>query len=299
MSINILDGKALAKKIKQQVKDRVEYLNKLNIIPTLAVIQIGNDKASSTYVLNKSKACNEVGINFKDYHFSEDLSRESLLALLTDLNKNDAIHGILIQQPVPNHLKGLEQYIDPKKDVDGFCYNNVGKLQYNEDVLIPCTAKGIFKLLDEYKIDVEGKHIVVIGRSNIVGKPTSILGLNKNATVTICHSKTKDLDCITSTADILISAIGKPKFINSSYLSIFTKVIIDVGINRDENNKLCGDIDYNEVLEYWNMLDNNCITSKDKINNIRYITPVPGGIGPLTIACLLENVCETAKLIKN
>lgn len=300
MSINILDGKALSKKIKQQVELDIKYIKALGIIPTLAVIQVGEDKASSTYVKNKSKACKEVEINFKDYNLPEDTSGQSLFKLIDDLNKDDNIHGILIQQPVPNHLKGLEQYIDSSKDVDGFCYSNVGKLQYNEDTLIPCTAKGIFKLLDEYKIDVEGKHIVVIGRSNIVGKPISMLALNKNATITICHSKTIDLDCITSTADILISAIGKPKFIDSSYLSFDTKILIDVGINRDENNKLCGDFDFDNIIEYWNMLENNCKTSEDKMNNIRYITPVPGGIGPLTIACLLENVGKAAilKLIK-
>lgn len=297
MSINILDGKSLAEKIKNQVRHNVNYLKSIDVFPTLAVIQIGDDKASSTYVKNKSKACNDVGINFKDYHLKENITQSDLLSLINDLNNNINIHGILIQQPVPSHLKNLEQYINPMKDVDGFCYKNVGKLQYNKDnILIPCTAKGIFKLLDEYKIDVEGKHIVVIGRSNIVGKPTSILALNKNATVTICHSKTKLLDCITSTADILISAVGNPKMIDSSYLSFDTKILIDVGINRDENNKLCGDFNFEEIINYWNILEDSCKTSEDKMNNIRYITPVPGGIGPLTVACLLENVCEAATL---
>lgn len=292
--IKILDGKSYAKEKRNKVKEKVDYLLKYDVLPTLAVIQVGEDKASTTYVNNKSKACKEVGINFKDYHLSEDTSVESLVKLIDDLNKDSNVHGILIQQPVPNHLKGLEQYINPMKDVDGFCYTNTGKLQYKQDAHIPCTAKGIIDLLKYYNISLEGKHIVIIGRSNIVGKPVAQLALNENATVTICHSKTKDLECITQMADILIVAIGKPKMIDSSYISSEACVVVDVGINRDENNKLCGDCDYNDIINYWDNIDEDY----DKLYNItipyRFITPVPGGIGPLTIACLLENTINSA-----
>lgn len=286
----ILDGKALASKIRQNIKEEVNKLTELDLTPTLAVIQIGDDKASSIYVKNKSKACEEVGINFLDYKFANDTSYITLSMLISDLNSSDEIDGILIQQPIPNHLKGIEQLISPTKDVDGFTYNNIGKYVTNNSGFIPCTTLGILALLKEYNIEVEGKHIVIIGRSNIVGKPTLLNLLNNNATVTICHSKTKNLKDITLTADILITAIGKSNFIDSNYIKDDIEAIIDVGINRDKNNKITGDCDLNSIINRW-------IFQEEEIgdNMTHYITPVPGGVGPLTIAFLLNNIVEAVK----
>ena len=286
----ILDGKALASKIRQNIKEEVNKLTELDLTPTLAVIQIGDDKASSIYVKNKSKACEEVGINFLDYKFAKDTSYKTLSMLISDLNSSDEIDGILIQQPIPNHLKGIEQLISPTKDVDGFTYNNIGKYATNNSGFIPCTTLGILALLKEYNIEVEGKHIVIIGRSNIVGKPTLLNLLNNNATVTICHSKTKNLKDITLTADILIIAIGKSNFIDSNYIKDDIEAIIDVGINRDKNNKITGDCDLNSIINRW-------IFQEEEIgdNMTHYITPVPGGVGPLTIAFLLNNIVEAVK----
>ena len=286
----ILDGKALASKIRQNIKEEVNKLTELDLTPTLAVIQIGDDKASSIYVKNKSKACEEVGINFLDYKFAKDTSYITLSMLISDLNNDNEIDGILIQQPIPNHLKGIEQLISPTKDVDGFTYNNIGKYVTNNSGFIPCTTLGILALLKEYNIEVEGKHIVIIGRSNIVGKPTLLNLLNNNATVTICHSKTKNLKDITLTADILITAIGKSNFIDSNYIKDDIEAIIDVGINRDKNNKITGDCDLNSIINRW-------IFQEEEIgdNMTHYITPVPGGVGPLTIAFLLNNIVEAVK----
>lgn len=295
--IEILDGKKFAKEIRNQIKLDVDMLkNSFDFTPTLAVIQVGEDKASSTYVKNKSKACEEVGIKFEDYHVPEHYTREQLIELVNSLNEADNVHGILIQQPVPKHLQGVEQLITPIKDVDGFTLKNAGRLFTGDDSgHLPCTAIGIIDLIKHYGICLEGKKVVVIGRSNIVGKPVSILSLINNATVTMCHSRTKDLESVARDADILIVAIGKPKFINSRHIGIKTEAVIDVGINRDENGKLCGDCDYDDIIQKWNFYDTNYHML---YNGDRYITPVPGGVGPLTIAYLLKNTLNAAKEIR-
>lgn len=295
--ITILNGKEFAKEIRNKIKLDVDMLkNTFDFTPTLAVIQVGEDKASSTYVKNKSKACEEVGIKFEDYHVPEDYTREQLIELVNSLNEAENVHGILIQQPVPKHLQGVEQLITPIKDVDGFTLKNSGRL-FTGDATghLPCTAIGIIDLIRNYGISLDGKKVVVVGRSNIVGKPVAILSLINNATVTICHSRTRDLESVTKDADILIVAIGKPKFITSKHIGIKTGVIIDVGINRDENGKLCGDCDYDDIIQKWNYYD---INYHMLYNGDRYITPVPGGVGPLTIAYLLKNTLNTAKEIR-
>ena len=274
----IMDGKALAKEIREDIKKEVEQLKNNNIFPKLAVIMIGEDSASKVYIKNKSKACNEVGIEFEEFLLPEQTTMDELLNLINELNSRKDIHGILLQSPVPKHLditKAIET-IDYRKDVDGFTTINVGKLVLNEDTFIPCTAQGIIKLLEKYSIDLEGKNIVILGRSNIVGKPLIQCLLNKDATVTICHSKTKNIEEITKNADILISAIGKPKFVTADMIKEGAAVI-DVGINRTEDG-IVGDIDFENVKE-----------------KASYITPVPGGVGPMTIAMLLHNVVKAAK----
>ena len=274
----IMDGKALAKEIREDIKKEVEQLKNNNIFPKLAVIMIGEDSASKVYIKNKSKACDEVGIEFEEFLLPEQTTMVELLNLINELNSRKDIHGILLQSPVPKHLditKAIET-IDYRKDVDGFTTINVGKLVLDEDTFIPCTAQGIIKLLEKYSIDLEGKNIVILGRSNIVGKPLIQCLLNKDATVTICHSKTKNIEEITKNADILISAIGKPKFVTADMIKEGAAVI-DVGINRTEDG-IVGDIDFENVKE-----------------KASYITPVPGGVGPMTIAMLLHNVVKAAK----
>lgn len=273
----LLDGKKTAKILREELKEKI---SNLEIKPKLVVIQIGEDKASSTYVKNKSKACLEVGVIFKDLHFNSDISWDELNNVIKELNQDTSVDGIIIQQPLPNHLKGIEQNILPSKDVDGFTYKQLGAQLANDTLYTACTTKGICDLLAFYNIDVTGKHVVILGRSNIVGKPTAAAMLNRNATVTVCHSKTPSLEHYIEDADILIVAIGKPKFIDSSYLTLKTKVIIDVGINRLEDGTLCGDCDYNDITRYWN---------NSQLTEDRYITPVPGGIGPMTIYGLLYN----------
>lgn len=273
----VMNGKELAAKIRTELKEEVQ---RDNIKAKLAVIQIGNDPASKIYVRNKSKACEEVGIEFEEFKLPSTVSQKELfdtIALLdTDLNTT----GILLQSPIPKHLDIQEAFsrIDWKKDVDGFNPINIGKRTIGEDAFIPCTTLGIIKLLEEYNIDITGKKVVVLGRSNIVGKPTAMELLKRNATVTVCHSKTKDLYRETEQADILILAIGKPKFITADMIKK-DAIVIDVGMNKDENNKLCGDIDYNEAIK-----------------KVSYITPVPGGVGPMTIAMLMNNVIKAYKL---
>lgn len=293
--IHLMNGKELANKIIKNSEKEIRLLKEQCLSddfnnPTLAVVQIGYDDASNVYVRNKKLACERLGIDFLHYHLEEDITLEEGIKFIKNLNSNNWINGIMIQQPFAKHLNGLEQYVLPEKDVDGFTYNNLGRLLSNDVGFIPCTTKGILSLLDEYKIDLEGKHIVVIGRSNIVGKPTAITTLAKNATVTICHSKTKNLEEITNQADILIVAIGKPKFISTRHIGTNTDVIIDVGINRDENGKLCGDCDFDSIMDRWKYLDENFDDIPDK-----YITPVPGGVGPLTVASLMENVILATK----
>ncbi len=275
----IINGKELAAKIRAELKLEVEELKQKGIFPKLAVIMVGNDSASTVYVRNKSKACNEIGIEFEEFLLPENTTREELLGLIEDLNNRKDINGILLQSPIPKHLDIREAFnaINYKKDVDGFHPINVGKLAIGEDCFISCTPAGVMKMLEEYNIEIEGKHAVVIGRSNIVGKPLAQGLLNKNATVTTCHSKTKNLKDITKQADILVAAIGRPKFVTEDMVKDGA-VVIDVGINRNDDGKLVGDVDYQNIER-----------------KASYITPVPGGVGPMTIAMLMTNVVKAAK----
>ena len=275
----VIDGKGLAKKIRLELKQEVDKLKNNGIIPKLAVIMVGDNKASEVYVRNKSKACNELGIEFEEFLKGENTTQKELLDLIDILNERKDVHGILLQSPIPKHLNIREAFnrIDYKKDVDGFNPINIGKLVIGEDCFISCTPYGIIKMLDEYNINIEGKHAVVIGRSNIVGKPVAQCLLNQHATITICHSKTKNLSNVVKQADIVIAAIGRPKFITADMIKDGA-VVIDVGINRDENGKLVGDVDFENAKE-----------------KASYITPVPGGVGPMTIAMLMNNVIKAAK----
>ena len=276
----ILDGKELAQKIRSNLKIKVDELKLEGIHPKLAVIMIGEDPSSKIYVRNKSKACEEIGIEYEEFLLKDTIQMEELLKLIDTLNKRQDVHGILLQSPIPNNLDINLAFksIVPEKDVDGFNPVNVGRLCLNQDGFVSCTPFGVMKLLEEYNIDVEGKNAVIIGRSNIVGKPIAQCLLNKNATITICHSKTKKLDKITKTADILISAVGKPKFVKKNMVKEGA-VVIDVGTNRLEDGKLVGDVDFDEVAP---------ITS--------YITKVPGGVGPMTIAMLMTNIVKAAEM---
>ncbi len=272
----IIDGKTLAKKIRMELKEKCEELINKHIQPKLAVIMVGDNPASKVYVKNKSKACNEVGILYEEYLLEEDTTQEELIKLIKKLNEDKSINGILLQSPIPQHLDINEAFkaITYAKDVDGFTPSSVGKLCIGEDTFISCTPYGVMKMFEEYNIDLTGKNVVILGRSNIVGKPLIQCCLQKHATVTVCHSKTKNLDEYTKQADIIISAIGKPKFVTSDMIKNGV-IVIDVGINRDENGKLVGDVDFENVKE-----------------RASYITPVPGGVGPMTIAMLMNNVIK-------
>lgn len=275
----ILDGKETARKIRENLKEKVKKLEERKITPKLAVIMVGNDNASKIYVKNKSKACEELGIDYEEINMGEDTTQEQLLNTIKKLNNRNDIHGILLQSPIPDNLDINEAFrtILPEKDVDGFNPINVGKLSLNQDCFVSCTPFGIIKILEAYNIPIEGAHAVIIGRSNIVGKPLAKCLLNKNATVTVCHSKTKNLKEITKQADILIAAIGRPKFVTEDMVKKGATVI-DVGINRMDDGKLLGDTDF-ENIKY----------------KVSYITPVPGGVGPMTIAMLMHNVVKAAK----
>ena len=277
--MELINGKELAKKIRMELKEEVEELKQKGIKPKLAVIMVGDDKASAVYVRNKSKACEEIGIEFEEFLLESTITQEYLINLIKELNNREDINGILLQSPIPEGLDIREAFntIDYRKDVDGFNPINVGKLSIGEDSFISCTPYGVIKMLEEYNIPIEGKRAVIIGRSNIVGKPLIQCLLNKNATVTICHSKTKNIEEITSKADILIAALGKPKFVTSNMVKEGA-VVIDVGINRNEEGKLVGDVDFENVSK-----------------KVSYITPVPGGVGPITIAMLMYNVVKSAK----
>ena len=279
----LIDGKKVSAKIRENLKEKVEGLKKEGINPKLAVIMVGEDKASKVYVKNKSKACNEIGIEYEEFLLPENIEMVELIRIIKELNNREDVHGILLQSPIPKHLDIKEAFnnIDFRKDVDGFNPINVGKLTVGEDSFISCTPYGIIKLLEEYQISIEGKNVVIIGRSNIVGKPLIQCLLNKNATVTVCHSKTKNIEEITKNAEILIVAIGKAKFVKADMVKE-NAVVIDVGINRNELGKLEGDVDFEEVEK-----------------KASYITPVPGGVGPMTIAMLMSNVVEAAKRLEN
>ncbi|WP_103648830.1 bifunctional methylenetetrahydrofolate dehydrogenase/methenyltetrahydrofolate cyclohydrolase FolD [Campylobacter concisus] len=277
--MKILDGKAVSLKVKESVKVRAEELKKFGVEPTLAVILVGEDKASQTYVRAKEKACNEYGIKSVAHRLSENTTQAELLALINVLNLDDSIHGILVQLPLPKHIdtNTVLAMIDPAKDVDGFHAVNVGKLVSGLDGFVPCTPLGVMEILKEYGIDVAGLNAVVIGRSNIVGKPMANLLLNASATVTITHSKTKNLKEICKNADLIVAAIGKPFFLKADMVKDGA-VVVDVGINRLDDGRLVGDVDFDEVAP-----------------KCSYITPVPGGVGPMTIAMLLNNTILAAQ----
>ncbi|MBR3152611.1 MAG: bifunctional methylenetetrahydrofolate dehydrogenase/methenyltetrahydrofolate cyclohydrolase FolD [Clostridia bacterium] len=277
--MEILDGKQTAKKIREGLKVEVEELKKQGILPKLAVIMVGDNPASKIYVRNKSRACEECGIDFEEYLLNDDITQEKLLDLIDSLNNKKDIHGILLQSPIPDNLDINEafQRIDPKKDVDGFNPVNVGKLSIGQDSFISCTPLGVIKLLEEYNIEIEGKNAVVLGRSNIVGKPMVQCLLNKNATVTVCHSRTKNIADITRQADIIVSAIGKTEFLKADMVKDGV-IVVDVGINRTEDGKIKGDVDFENVSK-----------------KASFISPVPGGVGPMTIAMLMNNVVKAAK----
>ena len=275
----ILDGKAVSAKVKEEVKEEVEALKKQGVSVGLAVIIVGNNPASRTYVNNKKKACEAAGILSEEYALPEETTQEELLALVEELNHKDSINGILCQLPLPKQLdeEAVIAAISEKKDVDAFSAVNVGHIMIGDYSFLPCTPAGIMEILRRYNIDVAGKECVVIGRSNIVGKPTAMLLLHQNGTVTICHSKTKNLKDVTSRADILVAAVGIPHFVTADMVKEGA-VVIDVGMDRDENGKLCGDVDFAAVEP-----------------KASYITPVPGGVGPMTIATLLKNTVTAAK----
>ena len=275
----LIDGKKISTEIKDELKITVEELKKQGVETCLAVIQVGDDPASSIYVRNKKGACAYVGIESLSYELPEETTEEELVKLVKELNENDNVHGILVQLPLPKHINAdtIIRTISPDKDVDGFHPESEGRLCIGEPGFVSCTPAGIIQLLKRSGIEIEGKECVVVGRSNIVGKPMSILLLRENGTVTITHSRTKDLKEVTGRADILVVAIGKPKFITADYVKEGA-VVIDVGMHRNEENKLCGDVDFDDI--------------KDKVSAI---TPVPGGVGPMTIAMLMYNCVEAAK----
>ena len=277
----IIDGKELARKTRSNLKIDCEELKKKGITPKLAVILVGDDKASKVYVRNKNKACEDVGIEFEEHILEAEITQKQLIDLIEELNNRKDINGILLQSPIPAHLDINEAFrkIAPEKDVDGFNPVNVGKLVIGEDCFISCTPFGVMKMLEEYGIEIEGKNAVVVGRSNIVGKPLAQCLLAKNATVTICHSRTKNIHQITTNADILVAALGKPKYIKDTMVKEGA-VVIDVGINRTEDGKLVGDVDFESVSK-----------------KASYITPVPGGVGPMTIAMLMTNLVKSAKIL--
>lgn len=276
----IINGKELAQKIRNNLKGKVQELKDKGINPKLAVIMVGEDKASKVYVKNKSKACDEIGIEFEEFLMDENTTMKELLNLIDELNLREDIHGILLQSPIPKHLDINMAFnkIDYRKDVDGFHPINVGKLSIGEDCFISCTPYGVIKMLEEYNIEIEGKNAVILGRSNIVGKPLIQCMLKKNATVTVCHSRTQNIGEITKNADILIVAIGKAKFVTEDMVKDGA-VVIDVGINRNDDGKLVGDVDFENVEK-----------------KASYITPVPGGVGPMTIAMLMTNVVKAAEM---
>lgn len=273
---HIIDGKVISKQIKDELKEKVAQLKTEGKEVCLAVIQVGNDPASTVYVGNKKKACEYIGIKSLAYEIPEETTEEELLGIIDKLNKDDSVHGILVQLPVPKHIdeEKIINAISPSKDVDGFHPASVGALSIGQKGFVSCTPAGVIQLLKRSNIEIAGKECVVIGRSNIVGKPMSMLLLRENGTVTICHSRTKDLKEVCKRADILVVAIGKPKMIDASYVKEGATVI-DVGIHRDESGKLCGDVDFESVEPIAGA-----------------ITPVPGGVGPMTIAMLMNNCVE-------
>ena len=278
----IIDGKQISLDIKNELKEKVAKYKEQGIEITLAVVKVGNDPASAVYVRNKEKACEYVGINSKTLALPEETTEEELLNVVKELNEDKNVNGILVQLPLPKHIDESKVLltIDSTKDVDGFHPVNVGKMVIGEDTFLPCTPAGIIEMIKRTDIDIEGKECVVIGRSNIVGKPMAMLMLKENATVTIAHSRTKDLKEVTKRADIIVAAIGKAKFVTAHYVKE-DAVVIDVGMDRDENGKLCGDVDFESVSKVASA-----------------ITPVPGGVGPMTVTMLLVNCLRSVELNK-
>lgn len=275
----LIDGKIISSEVKENVSKEVELLKSNGITPSLAVIIVGEDPASKVYVANKKKACEQIGIKSLEFALSEETTNKELLDLINKLNNDESVNGILCQLPLPKHLdeKTVIESISPDKDVDAFHPVNVGRIMTGDYDFLPCTPAGIMEMLDYENIDICGKNCVVIGRSNIVGKPMSMLLLHRNGTVTICHSKTKDLKSICASADILVAAVGRANFVTADMVKEGA-VVIDVGINRLNNGKLCGDVDFTNVEP-----------------KASFITPVPGGVGPMTIATLMKNTLTAAK----
>ncbi|TDL34628.1 bifunctional methylenetetrahydrofolate dehydrogenase/methenyltetrahydrofolate cyclohydrolase FolD [Jeotgalibacillus sp. S-D1] len=282
MTAAIIDGKKIAQDIRQTLESRIASLKEYGITPGLAVVLVGDNQASKTYVSMKQKACEKLGIHSVLIEFPKDLTEKQLLEKVNELNNDDSIHGILVQLPLPSHINEINiiESITPSKDVDGFHPINAGRLMTGGEAFYPCTPYGIIQMLKYENIQMAGKHAVIVGRSNIVGKPMGQLLLKENATVTYCHSKTDDLVHHSKQADILIAAIGVTKFITAEHIKEGA-VVIDVGMNRDENGKLCGDVDYNSCVE-----------------KASAITPVPGGVGPMTITMLLVNTVESAERVQ-
>ena len=276
----MINGKKLAKETREKLKTKCDELKERGINPKFAAIMVGNDNASQIYIRNKSKACEEIGIEFEEYLLSENIEQKELIEKIKELNNRKDIHGILLQSPIPANLDINEAFrtIAPEKDVDGFNPLNIGKLCLNQDTFVSCTPFGIMKMFEAYGIELEGKDVTIIGRSNIVGKPLIQCCLNKNATVTVCHSKTKNLKEHTQNADIIIVAIGKSKFLKADMIKEGA-VVIDVGINRDSEGKITGDADFDNIL-----------------SKASFITPVPGGVGPMTIAMLMNNIIKAAEM---
>jgi len=282
MGAVILNGREISEKIRKELKARVDELKRNGLHPGLAVILVGNNPASRVYVNNKKKACEELGIRSFEYVLPEETTEMELIQLIETLNKDRAVHGILVQLPLPGHINAdnVLLRISPEKDVDSFHPFNVGRIMIGDYYFLPCTPAGVMEMFKHAGIDLEGKECVVVGRSNIVGKPMAMLLLHSNATVTMCHSRTRNLKEVCRRADVLVVAVGKPRFINAEYVKEGA-VVIDVGINRLDDGKLCGDVDFDSVAE-----------------KASYITPVPGGVGPMTITMLMKNTVMSAELSK-
>lgn len=279
MSAQIINGKEIAESVRQEISKEVQQLRKKNVVPGLAVILVGDNQASQTYVRNKQKACEDLGMHSVLIKKPAELSQEELIQSIAELNQDDSIHGILVQLPLPGHIqeKAIIEAISPEKDVDGFHPINIGRMMTGQDAFLPCTPYGVMVMLEYIDYDLEGKHVVIVGRSNIVGKPAGQLFLNANATVTYCHSRTKDLAYYTKQADVVVAAVGKRDTITSDHIKEGA-IVIDVGMNRNDEGKLCGDVAFDEVK-----------------NKASYITPVPKGVGPMTITMLMKNTVKSAQ----
>ncbi|MBK5442498.1 MULTISPECIES: bifunctional methylenetetrahydrofolate dehydrogenase/methenyltetrahydrofolate cyclohydrolase FolD [unclassified Peribacillus] len=283
MSAQIINGKEIAEAVRQEISKEVQQLSEKNIVPGLAVILVGDNQASQTYVRNKQKACEDLGMHSVLIKKPADLTQEELIQNIDELNQDDSIHGILVQLPLPGHIqeKAIIEAISPEKDVDGFHPINIGRMMTGQDAFLPCTPYGVMVMLEHIGYELEGKHVVIVGRSNIVGKPAGQLFLNADATVTYCHSKTKDLAYYTKQADVVVAAVGKRDTITSDHIKEGA-VVIDVGMNRNDEGKLCGDVAFEEVK-----------------NKASYITPVPKGVGPMTITMLMKNTVKSAQKTLN